>query len=152
MIQFFFLIEGLLIPFLSIDVLFFFFLGTLSCSTTTTNRNIPFEIVTTSVLLLFFPFRLPVPFLFFFPFLSVFFLDCDWNYYYSHQPCLLWLIFTTRQIIVIIRRVPTTVSIDPSRYRVVPYLFSSLYVSFRSCSFSSLSSYSPLFCDRGIDI
>ena len=51
-----------------------------------------------------------------------------WNY--SNHPCFLWLILTTKQIIVITRRFRSVVSIDPSLYRVVWYPFSSIYVSF----------------------
>ena len=89
--------------------------------TTTTTTTIPFGILNTSVLLsllslnsidctaLSVSVSRPVPVLF-----SAFFLLYYWYwsyyywYYYPNHPCLLWLFSTTKQIIVITRRVCLT--------------------------------------------
>ena len=127
----------------------------------TTTTTIRFEIVNTSVVLLLFmnsirctplsvPVSRPVRVL-----LSAFFLLYYWYWsYYSNHPWLLWLIFTTKQIIVITRRVRSTVSIRLFIVSFVSYryLFSSLYLSFRFCSSPTPTDNTAIpSSDRGID-
>ena len=116
---------------------------------------IRFEIVCTSVLLLLLllrcccirsvvllaSFRFPVPFVFFFPSSSYSIIGHiidGINRIITHHPCLLWLIFTTKRIIVITRRVRSV----PIRLFIVSYgIFFPLFTC-PSCSCSSSSSYS----------
>ena len=99
-------------------------LNSIRCTTRSVSVSRPVRVLSCcwilSVVLLV-PFWFPVPFVFLLYCWSYYYWKYYyWKYYYSCQPCLLWLIFITKQIIAMTRRIRSTVSIDLSLYGVVP--------------------------------